>query len=215
MGLELKLKYKNCELKMKTKITLVLTAVSLAVLFSGCGKVPQSELEAANAAIEQAKAIGADVYVPADFVALQDSMRAVTEHVEVKKGKLFASYGTEKNQLVEITGMAAATQEKAESRKQEVKLEIETVQAEVASILAQNAELLAQAPKGKEGVAAQEAIRSENSLIETSVAEVETLVASNDLLTALDKAKAAREKSLAINTELNEVIAKYSLASKR
>jgi len=200
---------------MKTKMTLVLTAVSIAVLFTSCGKVPQQELDAAYAAIEQAKATGADVYVPADFAALQDSMRAVTEGVEVKKGKLFASYGTEKTQLTQIAELAATTEAKAEVRKQEVKLEIETVQAEVSSILAQNAELLAQAPKGKEGAAAQEAIKSENSLIETSVSEVGTLVASNDLLTALDKAKAAKAKSMAINAELNEVIAKYSKASRR
>ncbi len=196
-------------------MTLVLTAVSLAVLFSSCGKVPQTELDAANAAIEQAKAIGADVYVPADFAALQDSMNAVTEQLEVKKGSLFASFGNEKAQLTEITEMAAATETKTGERKQEVILEIETVQAEVTSILAQNAELLTKTLKGKEGVAAQEAIKSESTLIETSVAEVETLVANNDLLTALDKAKAAKEKSLAINTELNEVIDKYSQASKR
>ena len=196
-------------------MTLVLTAVCLAVLFSSCGKVPQTELDAANAAIEQAQAIGADVYVPADFTVLQDSMNAVTEQLEVKKGSLFASFGNEKAKLAEITEMAAATEAKTEARKQEVILEIETVQAEVISILAQNAELLTKTPKGKEGVAAQEAIKSENTLIETQVAEVETLVANNDLLTALDKAKAAKEESLAINTELNEVIAKYSLATRR
>lgn len=200
---------------MKTKMTLVLTALSIAVLFTSCGKAPQQELDAANAAVEQAKANGADVYVSADFAALQDSMRAVTEQVEAKKGKLFASFGTEKAQLAEITEMAATTEAKTEVRKQEVKLEVETLQAEVSSILAQNTELLTQAPKGKEGAAAQEAIKSENSLIETSVAEVEALVASNDLLTALDKAKAAQVKALAINTELNEVIAKYSKTAKR
>ncbi len=196
-------------------MTLVLTAASIAVLFTSCGKVPQLELDAAHAAIEQAKAIGADVYASADFVVLQDSMRSVTEQMEVKKGKLFASYGTEKTQLAEITGMAAATESKTEARKQEVKLEIETVQAEVTSVVAQNAELLTQAPKGKEGAAALEAIKSENSLIETSVAEVDALIVSNDLLPALDKAKAAKTKALAINAELNEVVAKYIQASRR
>jgi hypothetical protein len=200
---------------MKTKMTLILTAVSIAVLFTSCGKVPQLELDAANAAIEQAKVVGADVYATAEFTALQDSMRAVTEDVETQKGKIFANYGAVKSQLAVITEMASAAEVKAEAKKQEVKLEIVDLQAEIASILAQNSELVTQAPKGKEGVAALEAIKSENSLIETSANEVSSLVASNDLLPALDKAKAAKEKAMAINTELNEVIAKYSQASRR
>jgi hypothetical protein len=45
--------------------------------------------------------------------------------------------------------------------------------------------------------------------------EVGTLVASEELVPALDKAKAAKEKALAINAELNEVITKYAQNKKK
>ena len=194
---------------------IALTALSMAVLFSSCGKVPQAEIDAANAAIEAAKTVGADVYVAADFAALQDSMRAVNEGVEAQNGKLFKNFGKVKEQLVVVNQMAADTKTKAEVRKEEVKQEVAALQTEVAELVAQNNELVAQAPKGKEGAAALEAIKGDISLIEASMGEVSTLVAGDNLMAALDKAKAAKEKAVAINSELNEVTAKYAKNKKR
>ncbi len=188
----------------------VLSAMSIAVLFSSCGKVPQVEIDGANASIEAAKSVGADVYAAEDFVALQDSMRSVNENVEVQNAKFFKNFDKVSAQLVVVNTMAVEAKAKAETRKAEVKLEIEGLQIEVSSILVQNNELATVAPKGKEGAAALEAIKGDISLIESSLTEVEGLVAQDKLMPALDKVKAAKEKALAINTELNEVIAKYA-----
>jgi len=189
---------------------IALTAVAIAVLFSSCGKVPQAEIDAANVAIEAAKTAGADVYVAEDFAALQDSMRSVNENVEAQNGKLFKNFDKVKEQLVVVSQMAADTKTKAEVRKEEVKQEVAALQTEVAALVAQNNELIAQAPKGKEGAAALEAIKGDNGLIEASLTEVNDLVVADNLIAALDKAKAAQEKAVAINTELSDVIAKYA-----
>ncbi|MBN2596263.1 MAG: hypothetical protein JXR82_05710 [Marinifilaceae bacterium] len=194
---------------MKKKLLFVL-AVGTTVLFSSCGKVPQVEIEGANAAIEVAKTVGANVYVAEDFAALQDSMRSVNENVEVQNAKFFKNFDQVKAQLVVVNTMAVEVKAKAEARKEEVKLEVESLQAEVDSIVMQNKELTTQAPKGKEGVAALEAIKGDISLIEASLIDVAGLVAQDQLIVALDKVKAAKEKALAINTELNDVIAKYA-----
>ncbi|WP_321319271.1 hypothetical protein [Labilibaculum sp.] len=194
---------------MKKKLLFVL-AVGTTVLFSSCGKVPQVEIEGANAAIEVAKTVGANVYVAEDFAALQDSMRSVNENVEVQNAKFFKNFDQVKAQLVVVNTMAVEVKAKAEARKEEVKLEVESLQAEVDSIVMQNKELTTQAPKGKEGVAALEAIKGDISLIEASLIDVAGLFAQDQLIAALDKVKAAKEKALAINTELNDVIAKYA-----
>ncbi|WP_423130506.1 hypothetical protein [Gaoshiqia sp. Z1-71] len=195
---------------MKKKLMLVVTALSLAVVLSSCGKAPQAEIDAANAAIEAAKAIGADVYVAEDFAALQDSMKAVNEEVEAQNAKLFKNFNKVKEQLVVVTQLADETKAKAETRKAEVKAEVEALQVEVSDLLTQNNELIAKAPKGKEGAAALEAIKSDNELIAASLTEVAGLVEADNLMAALDKVKASKEKASAINTELSEVIAKYS-----
>ncbi len=215
MGLEFILKNKFYLLTMKKKLMIALTALSIAVLFSSCGKAPQAEIDAANAAIEVAKTAGADVYVVADFAALQDSMRAVNEGVEAQNGKLFKNFDKVKEQLAVVTEMAAETKTKAEVRKEEVKQEVAALQTEVAELVALNNELVAKAPKGKEGAAALEAIKGDISLIETSMTEVADLVLADNLIASLDKAKAAKEKALAINAELNEVTTKYAKNKKR
>lgn len=194
---------------------IALTAVSVAVLFSSCGKIPQAEIDAANVAIEAANTAGASVYVAEDFAALQDSMRAVNENVEAQNGKLFKNFDGVKAQLAVVSQMAADAKVKAETRKEEVKQEVAALQTEVANLVASNNELIAQAPKGKEGAAALEAIKGDNGLIETSLAEVADLVTADNLMPALDKVKAAKEKAESINAELSEVIAKYAKGKKR
>lgn len=192
----------------------VVMALSVAVLFSSCGKVPQAEIDAAFAALDSAKMAGADVYLAEDFAALQDSMKAITENVEAQKSKLFASYGDIKEKLARVNELAVAAVAKTEARKEEVKQEIATLQSEVTTLQTQNNELVAKAPKGKEGKAALEAIKADIALIDTTMGEVGTQAAAGDLMGALDKAKAAKEKAVAINTELNDVIAKYTKGQK-
>lgn len=192
----------------------VVMALGVAVLFSSCGKVPQAEIDAAFAALDSAKTAGADVYLAEDFAALQDSMKAITESVEAQKSKFFASYGDIKAKLASVNEQAVAAVAKTEARKEEVKQEIATLQSEVTTLQTQNNELVAKAPKGKEGKAALEAIKADITLIDTTLGEVGTQAAAGDLMGALDKAKAAKEKAVAINTELNDVIAKYTKAQK-
>jgi len=200
---------------MKKNLMTLFAAFSVAVLLSSCGKVPQAEIDAANAAIEAAQTAGADVYVAADFAALQDSMNVVNQKVEEQNGKLFKNYKDVNAMLTVVSQMATEVQSKTEAKKEEVKQEIATLETEVAGLVASNNELIANAPKGKEGAAALEAIKGDNSVVETTMTEVSTLVASGELMPALDKAKAAKEKAQALNDELSEVIAKYSKNKKK
>lgn len=192
----------------------VVMALSVAVLFSSCGKVPQAEIDAAFAALDSAKMAGADVYLAEDFAALQDSMKAITESVEAQKSKFFANYGDIKEELAKVNELAVAAVAKTEARKEEVKQEIAALQSEVTALQTQNNELVTKAPKGKEGKAALEAIKADIALIDTSMGEVAAQADAGDLMGALDKAKAAKEKAVAINTELNDVIAKYTKGRK-
>ena len=161
------------------------------------------------------KTVGADIYLSNDYTALQDSMRSVNQKVEEQNGKLFKNYKDVVAQLTTVTEMAANVQNKTVERKEEIKQEIAALQTEVTAIIAQNNELIAQAPKGKEGAAALEAIKGDNTIVETTMSEVATQVAEDQLLPALTKVNAAKEKAVALNSELNEVIAKYSKSKKK
>lgn len=194
---------------MKNKFVLGFVMISFVVLLSSCAKVPQAELDAAKAAIEDARVNGADAYLPAEFAALQDSMNVINQMVEEQKGKLFGSFKSVKAKLTDVTASAATVKANVETRKVEVKNECDTLIVKVGNLVAEAKALVAKAPRGKEGKAAVEAINTEIGVVETSATEAAAKLQAGDLLGALDQLKAANEKVTAINTELNDVIAKY------
>ncbi|NLA48651.1 MAG: hypothetical protein GX876_04215, partial [Bacteroidales bacterium] len=61
---------------MKKRVLMGLAIISMVVVLTSCGKKPQVEIDAVNAAIEAAKSAEADVYLPAEFAALQDSLNS-------------------------------------------------------------------------------------------------------------------------------------------
>ncbi len=193
------------------KIFYVLSIVAVSLIFTSCAKPPQAELDAAKAALEQAKAAQADLYVEADFLAVQDSLNAVQVEIEAQSSKLFKSYTKAKEKLVVVTTQATELVAKTEVRKEEIKTEVATAEAAVAVLIEENNALLAKAPKGKEGKEAIEAIKLDITGITTSAAEVPGLVASGDLLGAQTKINAAQQKATEINTELKSVLEKAKI----
>jgi hypothetical protein len=196
--------------KMKIKFLSGLATLGLAaVLFTSCAKLPQAEIDAANAAIEQAKVSGAEIYAKDNFIALKDSMKSVMENIEFENSKFFKSFSIAITDLEGVTQFAEEVKMETITRKEELKAEIQATIAEVKSLLEINNLLILDAPKGKEGTSALVAIKGELAAIETSIQEASAMMESEDYIATLDKAKAAKEKASAINAELLEVIAKY------
>lgn len=193
----------------------VLALVGLTVLTTSCDKLPQAELDAAVAAVETAKAAQADIYAAEAFNALQDSMKVANENIELQKSKLFKKYSVAKAQLVAVAALAPQVKQQAETKKAELMAEIDTTIAATKALIVENNELMLKAPKGKEGKAALEAMKSEITVIEASLTEAANLQAAGNLFGALDKAKAANAKATEINTELKEVTAKYAKAKRK
>jgi PBP1b-binding outer membrane lipoprotein LpoB len=193
---------------MKSKLMIAIAAMGIAVLFSSCAKVPQAEVDAATAAIQEVKDAGADLYVPEAYQALVDSMKSANEKIEVAKAKWFPNYTKAKETLAFVSQNAVDTKAKSEARKVELKAETETMIGEVKALVAENTALIAKAPRGKEGKEALEAIKSDLAVAETTVTEVEALLANGDLIGSNDKIKAAKEKATSIKAELEEAIAK-------
>ncbi|PKP29797.1 MAG: hypothetical protein CVU00_14310 [Bacteroidetes bacterium HGW-Bacteroidetes-17] len=193
---------------MKNKIFMGFLAIALVAVLTSCGKAPQVEMDAAQAAIATAKAAQADLYVPAEYKAIQDSVNAVLESIEARKGKLFVRFTEEKEKLVAITAKAAVVKANGEAAKAKLIAEIETMFSEMTELVAENNTLVAKAPKGKGGAAVIAEIKSEMAVIDASVVEANTLFTSGSYFAAKAKLKSAKESAMAINTELKEAIAK-------
>ena len=195
---------------MKNKFFFGVTTIGIAaMLFTGCSKLPQAEIDAANAAIEEAKTTGAELYVQDSFVALQDSMNAIMVNLQEQESKVFKNYADEVEQLSGIVTFAGEVKAQSETRKEEMKIEIQNTIAEVRTLLEVNRQLILEAPKGKEGTTVLNAMKEELNTIEAAVVEAGTMLESGEYITSHDKAHAAKEKASSINTELTEVISKY------
>jgi len=187
----------------------LIATVLVGFLFVSCSKIPQLEIDTANAAIEEAKSAGAEMYVHDSYVILVDSMKSVMENIEAQKSKIFKNYKVEKVNLVNITTLAQEVKQQAIDKKEQLKQEILTTISEVNTLIATNRELLKQAPKGKEGASALVIIGEELNEIEVLLNLVNKMMEQEEYLGSMDKAKIAKEKATAINQELQTVISKY------
>jgi hypothetical protein len=193
---------------MKNKVLMGLVAMAMVAFLSSCGKVPQAQIDATNAAIAAAQTAEAAVYVPAEFAAVQDSMKAITADIEAQKSKLFKKFGPAKIKLDATLALANQVAANAAVKKEEVKKETETLMTEIKVVIEENATLMKKAPRGKEGAAVLEQMKTEMATIEASVVEAQGLFDKGSYMDALNKVKAAKERAVGINTELKDAIAK-------
>ncbi len=193
---------------MKNKIFMGMAAIVMVVVLASCGKKPQAEIDAANAAIEAAKTAEAPVYLPAEFAAVQDSMNAVNAEITAQESKLFKKFGPAKAKLEATTALANQLVTSAATKKEEVKKEVETSIANLKTIVEDNKTLITKAPRGKEGAAVLEQIKTEMGTIETAATEAQAMYDKGAYMDALNKVKASSERATSINTELKDAIAK-------
>ena len=193
---------------MKNKILIGLSAIIMVAVLAGCGKKPQVEIDATNAAIEAAKAAEADVYLPDEFAAVQDSMNAILADIEVQEGKMFKNYGDATENLASVQALANEVASKVDGKKEEVKAEAETLMNEIETVLTENNRLVARLPRGKEGVAVIEQIKTDLSNVDASVAEAKTAYDSGAFMDAHNKLQAAKAKADELNAEMKEALTK-------
>ena len=199
---------------MKNKVLMGLAAIAMVAFLSSCGKVPQTEIDATNAAIAAAQAAEANVYVPVEFTALQDSMNAINAAVEAQKSKLYKKFGPVKVNLAKTLTLANTVAADAAAKKDEVKKEAGTLLNDIKAVIDENNKLITKAPRGKEGAAVIEQIKADMVTINASVVDAQALYDKGTYMDALNKIKAAKEKADGINTELKDAIAKVHKGKK-
>jgi hypothetical protein len=193
---------------MKNRILLGFAALAMVAFLSSCGKVPQAQIDATNAAIDSAKVLQADVYVPAEFAAVQDSMKAINTAVEAQKSKMFKKFGPVKIQLESTLALAKKVQGDAVAKKDEVKKQVETLLADTKKVAEENGKLMKRAPRGKEGAQVLEAMKTEMATCESSCMDAQALYDKGSYMDAFNKVTAAKATADKINDELRAAIKK-------
>ena len=193
---------------MKNKVLMGLAVIAMVAVLSSCGKKPQAEIDAANAAIEAAKTAEAAVYVPAEFAAVQDSLNAVMAGITAKESKLFKNFKGETAKLANVLTLANTVAANAATKKEEVKAEAANLMTGIKTVIEENVKLIPKLPRGKEGAAVIEQIKADVATVDASVVEAQGLFDKGSYMDALNKVKAAKEKADGLNAEVKEVLTK-------
>lgn len=193
---------------MKNKVLMGLAAIMMVAVLSGCGKKPQVEIDAANAAIEAARTAEAAVYVPEEFAALQDSLNAVMAAITAKESKLFKNFKLETEKLAQVATLASTVSASAATKKEEVKAEAANLLTAIKTVIEENGKLIPRLPRGKEGAAVIEQIKADVATVDAAVVEAQGLFDNGSFMDAMNKIKAAMEKAEGLNAEVKEVLTK-------
>jgi len=193
---------------MKNRILMGLATVAMVAFLVSCGKVPQAEIDATNAAIAAAQAAEANVYLPAEFKALQDSMAAINTAVTAQEGKLFKKFAPVKEDLASTLALANQVAANAAVKKEEVKKEAEGILTSIKTVIAENLKLIPKLPKGKEGNEVIAQIKADMGTVDATVADAQASFDKGAFMDALNKVKAANDQAGKLNAEVKEVLTK-------
>ncbi len=184
----------------KMMIVMPLLLLGLAMV-AGCAKPPQAEIDAANAALQSAKAAEAAEYAPASLREAESAVAAMNAEVEAqaKKFALTRSY----KQAATLAANAKAAGDKAAADaaagKEKAKADAEALQGQVKTAMDEANAALATAPKGKGTEMDIQAMKNDMATVATQISEGEAAQTAGKYLEA--KAKFESALSMANNVK--------------
>jgi hypothetical protein len=187
----------------------------MAALLVGCAKPPTQEMDAAKVAMDAAVSAGAGTYAKDGLKNINDAWAAAQDEVKKQEGKLFKNYDNAKAMIAKITSDAAALKTETEQKKEQAKQEAIAADAAAQAAVAQAKAMLAEAPTGKGTKADIEMMKADLAGLEGSVAEIGTLITSEEYFAATDKAKAISAKSADITAQVQAAIEKAGPKGKK
>jgi hypothetical protein len=180
--------------KMLRIYTVLLVGMSLMMAgVAGCAKAPDAELAAAKKAVEEARAAEADKYAAGEFQLAQDGLDKAMEEIKRQNtaNVLSRTYVQAKEMLVNVDVQAKAAVQNVAGRKLWVKGEVEGAVGQLKASLREAKVGVAKAVGGKKKDPATEALGEKVAAIEASIAEIDTLLAGGNYISARDKAAVA------------------------
>jgi hypothetical protein len=184
----------------------------LLVMFilAGCAKQPTEDINAAQKAVEDAKAAGSAKYTPEDTKKVDDSLTAALNEIKAQDSKfaLSRSYDKAKQMLAQVKADAEKVKTDIPSKKEEAKKNALAGQEAAKASIKEAKALLAKAPMGKGARADIEALKGDIKGLEDSVPELQQLIEKEDYVVAIDKAKAIKEKADGVSNQIKEAMKK-------
>jgi hypothetical protein len=179
-------------------------------ILAGCAKQPTEDINAAQKAVEAAKASGGEKYMPEETKKMDDSLAAALNEIKAQDGKfaLTRSYDKAKQMLAQVKADAEKVKTDAPSKKEEAKKNALDGQEAAKASVKEAKTLLAKAPMGKGARADIAALKGDIKGLEDGLPELQQLIDKEDYVVATDKAKAIKEKADGVSNQIKEAMQK-------
>jgi hypothetical protein len=189
-----------------TKFRGALIAIAVVAFALGCAEPPQTEIDAANASLESARAAEAGDYAPEALSAAEDSMNQLEAELKAQDEKfaLMRRYETSKQLAQAASDAANSAAEQAGAEKQRLQTQADDLIASTRTQITEAQALVDQAPKGKGSQADIAALKADLAAAETSLAEAEAAAASGQYRDAVAKAESVQQSVQGVKMAVEE-----------
>ena len=184
-----------------------LAVLALVLATVACAKPPQSDIDAAKAAMDDAQPM-AEKWASAEWQAAQSSMSAAQAEIDAQNQKWFKNYDHAKELLAQAKADAEKAKAAAATNKETAKNEATTAIADATTAVEAAKTALAGAPKGKDTKADLALFQQDLDGMSTTLSEAQTAMQSEDYTTAKDKANSVKEKATSISDQIAQAAAK-------
>jgi hypothetical protein len=188
----------------------VVFAIFALLVFIGCAKPPEQEIQKANTAMEQARVAEAEEYVPDVFQVALDTLRAAEAAKTEADGKfaLFRSYGKAKALYISAEALANQAVTEAAAEKERVKQEVTDLIAQGQTVLDSANVALTKAPKGKGTKADIELIKNDLAAAQTMFTEAQNEFNAGKYKVAKGKVEGAIQQARKVIDDIEQAKAR-------
>ena len=162
--------------------------LSVALVFAGCAKPPTQELDAAQAALDEAKKAEADIYAPDAYRSASNALNEARAKVEQK------DYEGAKASALQAKQLADRSRTEAETSKRTTRDEAQALVNSVSSGLTDARTALNSAPKGKGADEDLDQLRSDLGQAETSLSDARNSLNAGKYKDAQSQARSAESR---------------------
>ena len=191
----------------RNRVLLALATGLCLIAMVGCAKPPQSDIDAAKQAVQNAQA-EASKNASDSLRAAQDTLSRLDAELKAQEEKfaLFRKYDTATQLATQAKQQAEKAASDAAAAKERVKNEASNLMASVRASLDEAKTMLASAPRGKGTQLDLEAMNADLAAVEASLAEIDQAFNSGDYLEAKAKAESAAASVNSVKTEIQTAI---------
>lgn len=192
---------------MKGTINNFLAGLLMVFALAACSRQPVQEINAAKAAVDAAMTEGAEKYSPAETRKVNDELTAAMAEVSAQDARFLKDYKKAKEMLAGVRSDAEALKAGLAAKKQEAKKQALAALEATKNAAEEAKASLAKAARDIKINSDLDTLNADAKGLDDGLLELTKLIATEDYITAMEKAGAIKESAAVLSEKTGEISA--------